>query len=427
MKKTLIIIYYWPPAGGPGVHRWLKFVKYLPDFQIEPIVYIPKNPTYPIEDKSLLEEVSPDLKIIKKPIFEPYKLANLLSKKKTNQFSSGIINPQKEQTFTQKTLLGIRGNIFIPDARKFWINPSVKFLHEYLKENKIDTIITTGPPHSVHLIGLKLKQKLNLKWIADFRDPWTKMWYFDQLRLKDFAKKKHEKLEKKVLQNADYIITTTENVKNEFAKLTSKPIKVITNGFDDHINSSSDLLDKKFTISHIGSFFSIENLAVLWEVLAELINENQDFKNSFQLNLIGKNNPELLEKLKEKNLINFTKNYGYLPHKKVLEKQRKSQVLLLQYTNEKIKGIIPGKLFEYLNAKRPILAIGPKDWEVKKIIEKTNSGFCFSFQDKKEIKAVLLKYFHDFQQKKLKVNSENIQQYHRKNLTKKLSKIIKDF
>ena len=176
-KKILIITYYWPPAGGPGVQRWLKFVKYLPDFGIQPVIYIPENPTYPIVDENLVKEVSDKAIILKHKIFEPYQLASFLSKNKTKKISSGIIPNQKKQSFLDKTFLWIRGNLFIPDARVFWVKPSVAYLEKYILENNIDTIVTSGPPHSLHLIGLELKQKLTLKWFADFRDPWTTIGY----------------------------------------------------------------------------------------------------------------------------------------------------------------------------------------------------------------------------------------------------------
>src|SRR5690606_36182306 len=172
MKKVLIITYYWPPAGGPGVQRWLKFVKYLPEFGIEPVVYIPKNPTYPIIDQAMLDEVSPTLTIVKQNMFEPYGFASFITGKNIQKISSGIIPTARKQTFFERVFLWIRGNMFIPDARVFWVKPSVKFLGRYIAESNIDTIITTGPPHSLHLIGMKLKAKHGVRWTADFRDPW---------------------------------------------------------------------------------------------------------------------------------------------------------------------------------------------------------------------------------------------------------------
>jgi hypothetical protein len=286
-KKLLIITYYWPPAGGPGVQRWLKFVKYLPDFDIQPIVYVPENPTYPIVDDGLLNEVSDKAIILKNKIFEPYQLAGIFSKKQTQKISSGIIPAAKKQSVLEKLLLWVRGNLFIPDARKYWVKPSVTYLKKYIQENNIDTIVTSGPPHSLHLIGLKLKEELGVKWFADFRDPWTTIGYHKALKLSSYADKKHKFLESKVLNAADTIIVTSKTTKSEFQLLTQKPIEVITNGYDIE-NVAKQTLDEKFTMAHIGSFLSDRNPKVLWEVLQELVSENSTFSANFQLKLIGK-------------------------------------------------------------------------------------------------------------------------------------------
>ena len=178
-RKVLIICYYWPPAGGPGVQRWLKFVKYLPFYNIEPVLYVPENPSYPIEDRSLENEIPEGITILKKPIKEPYRYAAMLSRKQTKSISSGLVPEETRQNILQRFLLYIRGNLFIPDARVLWVKPSFKFLRKYLENEKIETIITTGPPHSLHLIGQRLKRYFDqdIKWIADFRDPWTAISY----------------------------------------------------------------------------------------------------------------------------------------------------------------------------------------------------------------------------------------------------------
>lgn len=189
MKKVLIIAYYWPPAGGPGVQRWLKFVKYLRDFNVEPVLYIPENPSYPIRDEDLVQEVPDDIQILKKPIFEPYSLAGIFGRRETQTISSGIIEDSRKQSLLQKILLFIRGNFFIPDARKFWVRPSVKFLKQELEKRAFDTIITTGPPHSLHLIGLELKKDTGIRWIADFRDPWTQIGYHEKNEVSSIVSK----------------------------------------------------------------------------------------------------------------------------------------------------------------------------------------------------------------------------------------------
>lgn len=424
MKKVLIIAYYWPPAGGPGVQRWLKFVKYLPDFDFQPIVYIPENPTYPIIDEGLLSEVSDKAIILKKKIVEPYGFASFFSKKNTKKISSGIIPNQKKQSFIQKMLLWVRGNMFIPDARVLWVKPSVKFLERYIAENKIETIITTGPPHSLHLIGLDLRQKANVKWIADFRDPWTTIGYHKALKLSDSASKKHKDLESQVLNTADLVLVTSQTTKTEFQALTTKPIEIITNGFDVE-KVEKQTLDEKFTIAHIGSFLSERNPRIFWKCLKELIKENPSFKADFQLKLIGAVSQEVLDTISEFRLNDYVNNLGYISHKEAIAHQRKSQVLLLiEIDSEDTKSIIPGKLFEYMVSERPIIAIGPEGSDFSEIIRNTNTGVFHEYDETEKLKNTILNYYKEYQQGNLKSHAIGLQQYSRKKLTEQLASTI---
>jgi hypothetical protein len=423
-NKLLIITYYWPPAGGPGVQRWLKFVKYLPDFSVQPIVYIPENPTYPIVDENLVKEVSGEAIILKHKIFEPYQLASFLSKNKTKKMNSGIIPNQKKQSFLDKVFLWIRGNLLIPDARVFWVEPSVAFLEKYILENNIDTIVTSGPPHSLHLIGLELKQKMNVKWFADFRDPWTTIGYHKSLLLSNYAVKKHKDLEFKVLNTANTIIVTSNTTKTEFQSITSKPIAVITNGYDSE-NVEEQELDSKFSLAHIGSFLSERNPKLLWETLVELINDIPNFKSHLEIKLIGAVSQEVLDTIAEFDLSWTLNNLGYVSHSEAIAHQRKSQVLLLiEINSEETKSIIPGKLFEYLVSGRPIIAIGPNGSDFAEIITSTNTGVFFDYSEKMKLKAVLLGFYNQFLEGKLQSNGVGLEQYSRKSLTEKLVDLI---
>ena len=424
-KKALIITYYWPPAGGPGVQRWLKFVKYLPEFGIEPIVYCPENPNYPITDDSLKAEIPNDLTILKQPIKEPYRLASILSKKSSEQISSGVIPKEKKQTVVQKLMLFIRGNFFIPDARKNWIKPSVFFLSEYIEKHQINTIITTGPPHSLHLIGLQLKERHDVNWLADFRDPWTTIGYHKQLKLTSSSAEKHKALESKVLQSADQIIVTSANTKKEFASKTKQPITVITNGYDSHHIDRPEK-DSKFTIAHIGSLLSERNPKLLWEALSELMHEDSSFSEAFQLHLIGVVSDDVLQTLQQHSLSNHIKTLGYLSHQEAIKAQMSSRVLLLiEIDSEDTKVIIPGKLFEYMAADTPILAVGPKDSDVETILKTTNTGQYFYYDQKQAIKSQILSYFEAYKTNSLAVNAIGLQQYSRKALTKTLAELLK--
>ncbi|SHL90346.1 glycosyltransferase family 4 protein [Flavobacterium saccharophilum] len=425
-KKLLIITYYFPPAGGPGVQRWLKFVKYLPDFNVQPIVYVPENPTYPIIDEGLVNEISDKVIVLKNKIWEPYQLAAIFSKKKTKKISSGIFPHQKKQTFLDKTFLWVRGNLFIPDARVFWVKPSVSYLEKYIKENNIDTIVTSGPPHSLHLIGLELQEKLNVKWFADFRDPWTTIGYHKALRLSNYAAKKHKSLEHKVLNSADTIIVTSKTTKAEFQAITSKPISVITNGYDIE-NVEKQTLDAKFTLAHIGSFLSDRNPKFLWECLVELLKEIPDFKSDLEIKLIGAVSQEVLDSIQEFDLNSYLNLLGYVSHHEAIAHQKKSQVLLLiEINSEDTKSIIPGKLFEYMVSNRPIIAIGPQGSDFADIIKETNTGVFFDYSEKAKLKSVILDFYNQFLEGKLQANGVGLQQYSRKNLTRQLAQLINE-
>ena len=425
MKKVLIVSYYWPPAGGPGVQRWLKFAKYLPEYDIQPIVYIPENAHYPLQDPSLVSEVPRNIKLLKKPIFEPYSLAGFFSKNDTRKISSGIIPEERNQGLLQKAMLFIRGNFFIPDARKFWIKPSVKFLSTYLQEHQIDILITTGPPHSMHLIGLQLKKDLNLKWIADFRDPWTQIGYHKKLKLTSAARRKHERLEKEVLQNADQVITTSFTTREEFERITSSPVNVITNGYD-YENVAPKPLDDKFTLSHIGSLLSGRNPEQLWSALQELIAEDADFAANFQLKLIGAVGESVLDSIQKSGLKEHLFLKDYVSHSEALQLQRSSQLLLLiEIDSEETRGIIPGKIFEYMVSNRPILAIGPENADIQKILRETNTGTFFLYSQKEEIKEFIWEKYAEYKKGELRSHALGLQKFSRKALTGELANLIK--
>jgi glycosyltransferase involved in cell wall biosynthesis len=324
-------------------------------------------------------------------------------------------------------MLWIRGNVFIPDARVFWVKPSVKYLKKYIQENNIETIITTGPPHSLHLIGLDLKKQLNINWIADFRDPWTTIGYHKELKLSKWASAKHKSLEKEVLTTCDTILVTSPTTKSEFERITNQLIEVITNGYDvEKIEKKP--LDDAFTLAHIGSFLSERNPQILWESLSELIQENEAFANHFKLKLIGAVSKEVIQSISDFNLDSFVQNLGYVSHEEALIHQRSSQVLLLiEIDSDDTKCIIPGKLFEYMVSERPILAIGPKNSDFENIIKQTNTGVFYQYNEKNELKSQILSYFNQYLDKKLKVNAVGLQQYSRKSLTEKLANTISKF
>lgn len=424
-SNILIITYYWPPAGGPGVQRWLKFCKYLPSFGINPTVYIPKNPSYPIIDSSLTKEIPKEIKLISNKIWEPYRVAEFFNKK-NKEFKAGQFDKKKSRSLKQWLSLFIRGNFFIPDARVFWRNSSVKFLDKYIKENNVEILVTTGPPHSLHLIGLELKNIFpQIKWIADFRDPWTNISFFNQLNLTTWAKDKHIKLEKKVLSTADKVLATSFTDAIFFEKHTKSKVEVITNGYDSEVDSDCvKEKNSKYNISYIGMLEKSRNPKPIWNALEKLITENNDLENKISLNLVGKIDADIILEIEKSKLYTVLNKIDYLPHTKAVMEMRKSDLLILSnFDLEKSKGIIPGKIFEYIASGNKVIAIGPKNGDVEKILKETNSGKYFDYTQETEIQDFIKQNLQDWESGSIE-KSKNIEQFHRKNLTQKLVQLF---
>ncbi len=430
MKKVLIITYYWPPAGGPGVQRWLKFVKYLPEFGIQPIVYVPSNAHYPLQDKSLLKEISKDIQVIKAPIFEPFYWASkILGKNKLQQMSAGDLPTSTRKVgLLQQLFIWVRGNIFLPDARIFWVLPSIFRLQKIIKKQEIATVITTGPPHSLHLIGLGL-QKINskIRWITDFRDPWTSISYHKHLKMNFFSEWIHQKLEAKVLQSAHQVLVTSAVTKQEFLTKTTQPIHVLTNGFEPlEFSDNFPILDQKFSLVHIGSLYSDRNPENLWKAIGELVATNASFKRNLGIKLIGLVSKDVKQSISINNLDAYTEYCGVVSHKEARIYQLQARVLLLiESDSESKRAIVAGKLFEYLSAKRPILSIVPMGSATAPILRDCGFDAIFNGADSEILKEQLLNDFKKYQNNTLEVSVKNINQYTRYALTKKLAVLLK--
>lgn len=416
MKRVLIISYYWPPTGGSGVQRWVKFCKYLPELGWSPVVYTPENPEMLAIDKSLLAEVSDKTQVIKTKIFEPYKLyrklTGVFSKKQQQGAEVNPINHQKK-SFGQKLSMWVRGNLFIPDPRCFWIGKSFRFLVKELQKNPVDIIISTGPPHSMHLIAEKVSKKLNIPWVADFRDPWTEMFYFKHLNLSKFSLYLHRKLEKKVLDNATAIVAVSPLVKDDFERMTKTRIELITNGYDEddfslyqntkidsnnctviansddcpvRTDSDDNLYSNKFQfrIVHTGLFAADGNPTELWKALEEICIEDNDFAMALNIRLIGKTDQAVIDSIKLKNHLS---DLGYQEHLVAIREQINASLLILPLRKEpEYKATLPGKLFEYLASKRPILGIGQKDGAMARILKETGLGVVYDWNEKDNIR-----------------------------------------
>ncbi|NOX48736.1 MAG: glycosyltransferase family 4 protein [Chlorobi bacterium] len=428
MKKALIITYYWPPKGGAGVQRWLKFAKYFRDFGWDPIIYTPEGGKVPVYDYSLLEEIPEGIQIIKRPIWEPYLwYEKLFHKGKEGGVYDIQFSEQSQSTWKGKIVNWIRSNLFIPDARKFWIGPSVKFLNNYLSENKIDVLISTGPPHSMHLIAYRIAQKRKLPWLADFRDPWTQIDYYHQLLLTKWADRRHRQLEHKVLTTAERVVTVSWGWARELERLGAGHVDVITNGYDEADFQIGDCKNfEYFRLTHIGSLNKDRNPNQLWNALQELVGENSILKGILKIQLIGPVDEEALRSIRYFGLQENLEHVNYVDHNRIGEYICGSHLLLLLINNTpNVQGIIPGKLFEYLYSKRPILCVGDPKGDSGKILNETGAGVTVHFKDKEKMKEVIAKHYQYFIDRQfVSVESGQLEKYSRKVLTQKMVKIL---
>lgn len=429
MKKVLIITYHWPPMGGGGVQRWLKMSKYLRNFGWEPIIFTVTDAEISIPDESLLAEVPAGVETLRVPIWEPFGLYKKFTGKKADEkVQPGLLSEGDGKQWLNDVALWIRGNVFVPDAKRFWIKPARKALLNYLHENKVDAVVSTGPPHTTHMIALAAKQKTNIPWLADFRDPWTFIDYYDKLKLSRYADKRHHSLERKVLNNADKTITVTWSWAEEFNKRNfKKEVEVITNGYDpaDFETKAEVKLDDNFTLVHIGSMNADRNPKALWPVLEKLVNNNPKFAEKLRIKLIGPVDRSIFKAIEAHALQENLVHIKNLPHHEVIAHLQSAAVLLLPLNDTpNISGVVPGKLFEYLGAERPILCIGKTDGDAARILREANAGAIIDFKDSPKMQTVLENYFQQFQDGRLKVESSNYRKYGRDKLAGEICKVL---
>lgn len=433
MKRVLIITYYWPPTGGSGVQRWVKFAKYLPSEGWQPVIYTPENPEQLAVDHSLEAEIPEDTEIIKTHITEPYELYKRFLKRSGHSKEAVEVNPVNAQnkSLAQKAAMWIRGNLFRPDPRCLWIRPSVRFLKKYLEEHPVDLIVSTGPPQSMHLIGRRLAEETGLPWIADFRDPWTKIFYFKHLAMTKATERWHHRMEKKVLDDATAVVAVSHLVQQEFQAMTQTPVELITNGYDEcdfpdeRNTAAAGGPDKDFTVTHTGLFAADGNPTVLWEVLAEKCADDADFRSKLKIRLIGKTDEQIIKAIDNAGLKENLTDLGYQPHNIAVEEQRQASLLILPLRKEpEYKAVLPGKLFEYLASCRPIFGIGQTDGAMSMILNQTKIGVILDWNDKEGIRNHIDNCWTRHLEGRLETDSADISGFTRRSLTRQMAKLF---
>lgn len=425
MKRVLVITYYWPPVGGSGVQRWVKFAKYLPSEGWQPVIYTPSNPDMGSVDESLLSDIPAKAEIIKRPIFEPYGIYRKLTGSKGQIKIEANSGGDGKKSLLKRISLWIRSNFFMPDPRCLWIGPSIRFLKKYLKEHPVDIIVSTGPPQSMHLIARGVSLATGIPWIADFRDPWTKIFYFKHLKLSRWARKKHFALEQKVLDDATAIVAVSPLVQADFAEMTSTPVYLVTNGYDESDYIDAVEPDCGFNVVHTGLLTAEGNPEELWKALGERCRSDAEFASSFKLTLAGKTDAAVLDSIRQAGLTEYMTDLGYIDHNKAVQQQRKASVLILPIREEpETKAILPGKLFEYLAARRPILGVGTGEGAMSVVLKETGAGRIFDWDDSAGISKYVDSLWNTFKAGGVMIPYADIEKYSRRMTTRKMVELF---
>lgn len=430
LLKVLFVTYYWPPAGGAGVQRSLKFVKHLPEFGIEPTVITVDETqgSYPVFDKTLAAEIPAGVRVFRTATSEPFEYYKKLTGKKEIPYG-GFAN-EKKSGFLQKVFKFLRGNLFIPDARVGWNKYALKKCAELLKTEKFDAIITSSPPHSTQLIGLELQKKFGLRWIADLRDPWTDIYYYQDLNHTLLAKKLDEKYERSVIEKADALLVTSADTKRLFLNKTPKadPHKIheLPNGYDEaDFQFDSEPPQDTFCLTYTGTITDTYNIETFLQAFAENARRHADIK--FTLRFVGKVSAEVHQQIETANLLYCTEFVSFVPHLESIKYLMKSTVLLMaipDVTNNFC--ILPGKLFEYLASNKQIICIGPLGSDADRIIDEWGAGRVFNYVTYDLMLDHLDTLSHNW---KVNYNLDlpyiNYYRYSRKHLTGELAQLIR--
>jgi len=449
MKRVLVITYYWPPAGGSGVQRWVKFAKYLPAEGWQPVIYTPDNPEYTSVDRTLEGEIPPEAEILRRPITEPYGIYRRLMGKSASTDMKTLLEPaagenggkarggaaddgdevtpisRGRKPFKQRLSLYLRANFFIPDPRVWWIRPSVRFLRKYLREHPVDVIVTTGPPQSMHLIGQRLHKATGIPWMPDFRDPWTRLYFLKYLPLTRRSWKRHRALEQGVLDDATAVLTVTPSVQEDYRKRTSTPVEMITNGYDAEDFRETVTPDGWFNVTHTGLFAADGNPLVLWKVLGRKAAEDPVFAGKLRLRLVGKVDREVVDAIIAAGLGDNLVSLGYCNHRTAVREQIGATLLILPLRNDPdYTLILPGKLFEYLASHRPVLGIGQPDGAMARVVADCGAGSVCDWSDEAGVRSFLDRAWRQYLAGGVPPTSGDVSRYSRENITRDLAVLL---
>lgn len=427
-RRVLIISYYFPPSGGSGVQRSLKFVKYLRSYGWEPVVLTvdPAYAAYPDLDEAMLAEVPEAVACFRTKSWDPYRLfGRLKGQEKSATVSVGFLS-DRPPSVIDNIARWIRANLFLPDARVGWNRYAKKEASLLVEEGGIDVVFTTGPPHSTHLIGQAMRRQYGIPWVADFRDPWMEIDFIEKLPMLKIVRSRNRQMEQRVLDAADRLITISPSMQRAFQKKTRTPCVSILNGFDRaDFDAAPSRVEDAFVVSHIGNMNTDRNPVALWQVLQQCVSNGKLAR--LKIHLVGNVDQSVVLALEKAGLSTLVEKIPYLPHLEAVSHAMASAVLLLPINNvPSAKGIVTGKLFEYLATRNPILGIGPPDGEAGRILAETGAGEMMDYTDKNKLAAFITKAYSCWEsgQSFMAAEPEAIELYSRKYQTGVLAGVL---
>lgn len=427
-RRVLVIAYYFPPSGGSGVQRALKFVKYLPVSGWQPVVVTvdPESAAYPNLDPEMMADVPAEVPVYKTDSWDPYNLyAGFTQTSKDSAVSVGFLS-DKPITLRERFARWLRANVFIPDARVGWYYYALKQARKLIEEEQIDAVFTTGPPHSTHLIGRALSRRYGLPWIADFRDPWVDIDFLEELPMTGLAKRINASLEQSVLDESSLVLTVSPAIERKFAAKTNTTCATIYNGFDGaDFQGKTARRPDFFYVSHVGNMNAARNPEVLWRVLAKGIDAGQFPK--LKIRLVGNVDASVMQSLTSTGLDRLVEQVPYCPHHEAVQYMKGSGALLLPINRVfSAKGIVTGKLFEYLAAGKPIIGIGPSDGDAANIIDETMAGKMIDYENDDAMSHYLHALYNAWEKNEtfLEADTAAIAAYSREGQTAQLAKLL---
>jgi hypothetical protein len=432
MKKLLVIAYYFPPSGGPGVQRVLKHVKYLPEFGWDPIVLTVENGNFPARDESLLNEIPENCKVYRSKIFEPYDLYRIfMGKAKDSAIDVNVIKKEdQDETFKEKLAEFIRSTFFIPDARAYWRFSAKEVINQIFNENDIHAVYSSSPPYTCSIIGRNIKRKTKLPWVAGFRDPWTgfisspKRWFI--------PKAIDKAMEHSVFKEADFVECAwqgiIEDALDKYPDLDRKKFIHVPNGFDSNdFPEVTQYKNEKFTICYTGSLYGRRNPSSFFAAIESLISKKLINADDILLRFVGRFGNEVEEMFEQATFKSSIETISYVPHSKSIEYLLLSDCLLLIVDESKeSKNIVPGKVYEYIGVRKPLLAIAPKDSDIAELIRETRSGYVAHQSEVSKTAEILLDYFKKWKkgEKMVEQDENEINKYERRNFAKRLAELL---